>query len=75
MVEYAQSWRKKLRIKELVEMAKDELDEKYEDNYTKNIQSKLDSEMTTRWKLISNTRKEYFEIVQKILRKEYVLKV
>jgi len=75
MAEYAQTWRKKLRIKQLVDIAKDELGENYNDNDIKNIQEKLDSEMKTRWKLIRNTRKEYFEIVQKILRKEYVLRV
>ena len=75
MTEYAQSWRKKLRIKQLVDIAKSELGENYNDEDIKNIQEKLDSEMKSRWKLIKNTRKEYFEIVQKILRKEYVLRI
>ena len=76
MVEYAQSWRKKIRIKQLVDIAKNELlKENYNDDDIKNIQEKLDSEMKTRWRLIKNTRREYFEIVQKILRKEYVLRV
>lgn len=75
MVEYAQSWRKKLRIKHLVDIAQEELGEKYDNEDIEKIRNMLDSEMKSRWRLIKNTRKEYFEIVQKILRKEYVLKV
>ena len=76
MAEYSQSWRKKLRIKLLVEIAQNELkDESYDENNIKRIQEKLDLEMKTRWKLIKNTRKDYLESVEKILRKEYVLNV
>ena len=76
MAEYSQSWRKKLRIKLLVEIAQNELkDESYDENNIKRIQEKLDLEMKTRWKLIKNTRKDYLERVEKILRKEYVLNV
>ena len=35
MVEYAQAWRKKLRIKHLVDIAKDELGENYNDGHQK----------------------------------------
>jgi hypothetical protein len=76
MAEYSQSWRKKLRIKLLVEVAENELNgEDYDKNNIERIRDKLDSEMKTRWKLIKNTRKDYLEIVEKILRKEYVLNV
>ena len=76
MAEYSQSWRKKLRIKQLVKIAERELKgEKYDEKYTQRIQEKLDSEMKTRWKLIKNTRKDYLERVEKILRKEYVLNI
>jgi hypothetical protein len=76
MAEYSQSWRKKLRIKLLVEIAQQELKgESYDENNMKRIREKLDSEMKTRWNLIKNTRKDYLEIVEKILRKEYVLNV
>ena len=76
MAEYSSSWRKKLRIKLLVEIAQEELKgESYDENNMKRIQEKLDSEMKTRWKLIKNTRKDYLERVEKILRKEYVLNV
>ncbi|MGI9567390.1 MAG: hypothetical protein ACR2LL_10310 [Nitrosopumilus sp.] len=76
MAEYSQSWRKKLRIKLLVEIAQQEMKgESYDENNIKKIREKLDSEMKTRWKLIKNTRKDYLEIVEKILKKEYVLNV
>ena len=76
MAEYSSSWRKKLRIKLLTEIVQNELkDASYDENNMKKIREKLDSEMETRWKLIKNTRKDYLEIVEKILRKEYVLNV
>ncbi|MGI9565784.1 MAG: hypothetical protein ACR2LL_02065 [Nitrosopumilus sp.] len=76
MAEYSSSWRKKLRIKLLVEIAQKELkDESYDENNIERIQEKLDSEMKTRWNLIKNTRKDYLDRVEKILRKEYVLNV
>ena len=56
MVEYAQSWRKKLKIKQLIDIAKEELGEDYDDDIKK-IQEKLDSEMKTRWKLIKKYQK------------------
>jgi len=76
MAEYSQSWRKKLRIKLLVEVAENELNgEDYDKNNIERIREELDSEMKARWKLIKNTRKGYLERVEKILRKEYVLNV
>lgn len=76
MTEYSQSWRKKLRIKLLVDIAEQELKgENYDEKKSEGIREKLDSEMKTRWKLIRITRKDYLERVEKILRKEYVLNV
>ena len=76
MTEYSQSWRKKLRIKLLVEIAQQELKgESYDEKDVKRIREKLDSEMKTRWNLIRITRKDYLERIEKILRKEYVLNV
>ena len=75
MAEYVQSWRKKLRLKHLVDLAQQELGEEYDDGDIEKVRAKLDYEMKSRWKLIKNTRKKYLEIVQKILRKEYVLQV
>ncbi|WP_316505428.1 hypothetical protein [Nitrosopumilus sp.] len=76
MAEYSQSWRKKLRIKLLVEIAQQELKgESYDENNMRRIREKLDSEMKVRWNLIKNTRKDYLERAEKILRKECVLNV
>jgi len=76
MTEYPQAWRKKLRIKLLVEIAQHELkDENYDEKKIEGIREKLDSEMKTRWNLIRIIRKDYLERVEKILRKEYVLDV
>ncbi len=76
MTEYPQAWRKKLRIKLLVEIAQHELKgENYDEKKIEGIREKLDSEMKTRWNLIRITRKDYFKRVEKILRKEYVLNI
>ncbi len=65
-----------MRIKLLVEIAQQEMKgESYDENNIKKIREKLDSEMKTRWNLIKNTRNDYLERVEKILRKEYVLNV
>ena len=76
MTEYPQTWRKKLRIKLLVEIAQHELKgENYDEKKIEGIREKLDSEMKTRWNLIRITRKDYFKRVEKILRNEYVLNI
>ena len=65
-----------MRIKQLVEIAENELgEEDYDKNNIERIRDKLDAEMKTRWNLIRITRKDYLERVEKILRKEYVLRV
>ncbi len=74
MPENSQSWRKKMRIKYLVDIAENELSgENYECKDIERIRAKLDSEMKSRWNLIRITRKDYLNRVEKILRKEYVL--
>ena len=76
MTEYPQTWRKKLRIKLLVEIAQYELNgENYDEKKIEVIREKLDSEMKTRWNLIRVTRKDYLKRVEKILRGEYVLNI
>lgn len=70
MSEYAQSWRKKLRLQALVDIAKHELESGKEINQ---IYEKLDHEMQTRWKLVIGTRKQYIDTVNKILTNQYVL--
>ena len=72
MAEYSSSWRKKLRIKLLVEIAQQELkDETYDEKNMRRIREKLDSEMKARWNLIKNTRKDYLERVEKKLQPQY----
>ena len=74
MSEYSQSWRKKIRLKLLVDIARQELqNESHDENGMAGIRERLDSEMKARWKLVKNTRKEYLDLVEKILKKEYVL--
>ena len=70
MSEYAQSWRKKLRLQALVDIAKHELESGKEINQ---IYEKLDHEMQTRWKLVIGTRKQYIDTVNKILTNQCVL--
>jgi len=60
----------------MVELAEKELKEEiYDEKDIKKIREKLDSEMKIRWRLVSSTRKDYLERVERILRKEYVLNV
>ena len=70
MPEYAQTWRKKLRLKVLIDIAKQEIEEGKESNQ---IYEKLDCEMQIRWKLVSSTRKQYLDDIKKILTNQYVL--
>ena len=64
MSEYVQTWRRKIRIKILTEIARREL--KSGQNASK-IDKKLDSEMKERWGLVSCTRKQYLEEINKSL--------
>jgi len=70
MADCVQTWRKKLRLQELVDVAKKELDSGIEISQIYEI---LDEEMQTRWKLVSYTRKQYLNSIKKILANQYVL--
>lgn len=70
MIECARSWRKKLRLQKLVDIAKNQLESGTEMNQICEI---LDEEMQSRWKLVPCTRKQYLETVKKILAHQYVL--
>jgi hypothetical protein len=66
MSEYVQTWRKKIRIKILSDIAQRELrsgQEKYQ------VYEKLDKEMKNRWNLVLCTRKQYLEEINKVLNK------
>ena len=68
--EYSQSWRKRLRLQLLVDIAKQELNSGKEFD---DLSARLDEEMYSRWRLVSSTRKQYLEIVKKVLDDQFVL--
>lgn len=70
MVDCVQTWRKKLRLQELVDIAKNELESGTE---ISKIYEILDKAMSFRWKLVNSTRKLYLEDVKKILANQFVL--
>ncbi len=72
MTDCVQTWRKKLRLQELVDIAKRELESGTEISQIYEI---LDKEMQTRWKLVLCTRKQYLDSIKKILTNPYVLMV
>ena len=69
MSEYVQTWRKKIRVKILLCIAKHELNS---GNDIVQVYEKLDEEMRQRWKLVSCTRKQYLEEINKILNQSVV---
>ncbi len=70
MAEHVQTWRKKLRLQELVDIARQELELGKE---TALVYEILDEQMQERWNLVSSTRKQYLENINKILTNQYVL--
>lgn len=70
MAEHVQTWRKKLRLQELVDTARQELESGKEIALVYEI---LDEQMQERWNLVSSTRKQYLENINKILTNQYVL--
>ena len=70
MSEYSQSWRKRLRLQLLVDIARKEL--KAGNNFD-DVFSKLDLEMQSRWHMVPSTRKNYLGMIRKILENKFVL--
>lgn len=70
MYENSHSWRKRIRLQELVIIAEQELEsgKNFED-----ITEKLEEEMKRRWKLVTGTRKQYLDTIKKVLDNQYVL--
>ena len=64
MSEYVQTWRRKIRMKILYDIAQRELRSGQE---TCQIYEKLDNEMKNRWNLVLCTRKQYLEEINKSL--------
>ncbi|MCV0392378.1 MAG: hypothetical protein K5790_03670 [Nitrosopumilus sp.] len=70
MGDCVQTWRKKIKLQELTEIAKQELKT---ENDINQVYKKLDLEMQIRWRFVSSTRKQYIEDIKKILANQYVL--
>jgi hypothetical protein len=70
MYENSHSWRRRLRIQSLVDIARKELDSGKEFDQ---ITGKLEQEMQIRWRLIPGTRKQYLDTVKKVLNNQLVL--
>jgi len=64
MVDCVQTWRRKLRVQELVDIAKKELDLGTE---VTQIYKILDKIIQVRWNSIPTTRKQYLDSVKKVL--------
>ncbi len=72
MAEHVQTWRKKLRLQELVRIAKKELESGKEISLVYEI---LEEEMQSRWRFVDSTKKQYLDAIKKILTNQYVLVV
>ena len=70
MADYVQTWRRNLRLKELVDFAQKEIKS---GKCKEDIYQALDSEMKIRWNLVSTTRRQYLIDINKILTGKYVL--
>ena len=70
MVEHVQTWRKKLRLKELMGIVKEELESGKEITLVYEI---LEKEMQERWGFVDTTKRQYLDDIKKILANKYVL--
>ncbi|MFQ5476478.1 MAG: hypothetical protein ACE5DT_05545 [Nitrosopumilus sp.] len=70
MTDSAHAWRKKLRLQELVDIAKEELESGKE---ISQIYEMLDDIMQERWRFVNSTKRQYLDDVKKILTNQYVL--
>jgi hypothetical protein len=72
MVDCMQTWRKKLRLQELIVIARNEL--KSGKNISQ-VNQILSEQMQTRWKFVGSTQKQYLIDIGRILNNQYVLSV
>ena len=70
MADYVQTWRRQLKLKVLVKIAREEMEAGKDIN---KIYEKLDLEMQNRWNFVSTTRKQYLFDINRILSNQYVL--
>jgi len=72
MTDCAHTWRKKLRLQELMIIARKELELGKDVSQVYKI---LEDEMSARWRFVGTTKKQYLDDVTKILANQYVLTV
>jgi len=72
MADCAHTWRKKLRLQELMIVAKREIDAGEEIDL---VYQTLKDEMQARWRVVSSTRRQYIDDIKKLLANQYVLTV
>lgn len=72
MVDCMQTWRKKLRLQELIVIARNEL--KSGKNISE-VNQILSEQMKTRWRFVGSTQKQYLIDIGRILNNQYVLSV
>lgn len=70
MADCVQTWRRKLRIEELANIAKEKLESGAEITLVYKI---LDEIIVSKWKSIPTTRKQYLDSVTKVLKNQNVL--
>ena len=72
MVDCAHTWRKKLRLQELMIIARKEIESGEEIEL---VYETLEDEMGKRWRFVQTTKRQYIEDIKKILANQYVLTV
>jgi len=72
MTDCAHTWIKKLRLQELLIIAKKEIDSGEDIDLVYEI---LEDEMELRWRFVQTTKRQYIEDIKKILANQYVLTV
>ena len=72
MVDCMQTWRKKLRLQELIIIARNELKSGKDISQVNQI---LSEQMQTRWRFVGSTQKQYLIDIGRILNNQYILSV
>ena len=70
MADCAHTWRKKLRLQELMAVAKREIDA---DEKIDPVYETLEDQMQARWRFVGSTGRQYIEDIKRILANQYVL--
>jgi hypothetical protein len=72
MTDCVHTWRKKLRLQELLVIAKKEIDSGKDIDLVYEI---LEDEMELRWRFVQTTKRQYIEDIKKNLANQYILTV